>query len=98
MDATNLALIIVVVVAALIIGGLLGMVFGRRQRTKRLQEKFGSEYDHTLGEVGDKRQAEHELQSRLEHVKTLEIHPLSAEEVNRFTSEWQATQASFVDE
>ena len=74
------------------------MVFGRRQRTKKLQEKFGPEYDHTIQELGDQRQAEHELAARLEHVKKLDIRPLSAEEIDRFTSEWQKTQAAFVDE
>jgi len=63
--------------------------YWRRQRTKKLQEKFGPEYDHTIQELGDQRQAEHELAARLEHVKKLDIRPLSAEEIDRFTSEWQ---------
>src|SRR6266496_2656162 len=36
--------------------------------------------------------------SRLQRTKRLQIHPLSAEEINRFTQEWQNTQAEFVDE
>ena len=98
MDTTTIILIAVAVTIALIVGGLLGMVLGRRQRTKRLQEKFGPEYERTINELGDQRQAEHELAARLDHVKALEIHPLSAEEIDRFTSEWQETQAAFVDE
>jgi hypothetical protein len=98
MDTTTITLIVVAVAIALIVGGLFGMVFGRRQRTKKLQEKFGPEYDHTIQELGDQRQAEHELAARLEHVKKLDIRPLSAEEIDRFTSEWQKTQATFVDE
>ena len=98
MDTTTITLIGLVIIAALIVGGVLGIILGRRQRTKRLQEKFGPEYEHTMNEVGDKRQAEHELQARLDHVKTLEIRPLSAEEIDRFTTEWQATQADFVDD
>jgi len=98
MDTTTITLIVVAVAIALIVGGLFGMVFGRRQRTKKLQEKFGPEYDHTIQELGDQRQAEHELAARLEHVKKLDIRPLSAEEIDRFTSEWQKTQAAFVDE
>jgi hypothetical protein len=98
MDTTTMTLIVVAVAIALIVGGLFGVALGRRQRTKRLQEKFGPEYERTINELGDQRQAEHELAARLDHVKALEIRPLSAEEIDRFTSEWQETQAAFVDE
>jgi len=96
MDTTSI-LLIVLVITALTVVGLLGVVFGR-QRTKRLQEKFGPEYERTIHEVGDQRRAEHELKARLEHVKALEIHPLSVEEIDLYTARWQATQMEFVDE
>ena len=95
---TNTMTIVLAVIIALIIGGLIGMAFTRRQRTRRLQERFGPEYEHTLHELGDKRQTEHELEARIDHVKALEIRPLSAEEVDRYTTEWRATQSEFVDE
>ena len=98
MDITNVTVIGLAVVVALIVGALIGTMVGRRQRTKRLQDRFGPEYDHTVNELGDKRRAEQELETRLDHVKKLEIRPLSAEEIDRFTSDWQATQAEFVDE
>jgi len=98
MDTTNTITIIIAVIVLLILGGLLGVVFTRRQRTKRLQERFGPEYDRTVREVGDQRRAEEELEARLDHVQALEIRPLSAEETDRFTREWQLTQAEFVDE
>ncbi len=98
MDTTNTITIVVAIILLLVIGGLLGVLFTRRQRTKRLQERFGPEYDRTVGEVGDQRRAEDELEARLNHVKALEIHPLSAEETERFTREWQFAQAEFVDE
>lgn len=98
MDTTNTITIVIAVVVLLVIGGLLGMAFTRRQRTRRLQERFGAEYDRTVNEVGDRRQAEDELEARLDHVKSLEIRPLSAEETERFSREWQLAQAEFVDE
>ncbi|HEX6268808.1 MAG TPA: hypothetical protein VFZ43_01120 [Anaerolineales bacterium] len=98
MDTANIITIVIAVVVLLVIGGLLGMVFTRRQRTQRLQERFGAEYDRTVNEIGDRRQAEDELEARLDHVKALEIRPLSAEETERFTREWQSAQAEFVDE
>jgi len=98
MDTTNTITIVIAIILVLVIGGLLGTLFTRRQRTKRLQERFGPEYDRTLREVGDERRAEEELEARLNHVKALEIRPLSAEETDRFTREWQFAQAEFVDE
>jgi hypothetical protein len=98
MDTTNTITIVIAVVVLLFIGGLLGMAFTRRQRTKRLRERFGPEYERTIQEVGDQRRAEDELEARLDHVKALEIRPLSAEETDRFTREWQFAQAEFVDE
>jgi hypothetical protein len=98
MDTTNVTVIALAVIVALIVGALIGAMVGRRQKTKRLQDRFGPEYDRTVNELGDKRQAEQELETRLDHVKKLEIRPLSAEEIDRFTSNWQATQAEFVDE
>ena len=98
MDTTNTTVIILAVVVAFVIGGMLGMLMNRRQRTKRLQDKFGPEYERTVSEVGDARQAENDLQARLDHVRTLDIRPLSADEIHRFTNDWQITQAEFVDE
>jgi hypothetical protein len=96
MNITPAALLIGVIVL-LVIGIALGMSYGR-QRTKRLQERFGPEYDRTISEVGDQRKAENELAGRLSHVKKLDIRPLSAEETDRFTRDWKMTQAEFVDQ
>jgi hypothetical protein len=98
MDTTTILLIVIPIAIALIVGGFFGVVIVRRQRTKKLQQKFGPEYEHTLSELGDQRQAEHELAARLDHVKALDIRPLTLAEVDGFTSQWRATQAAFVDE
>lgn len=98
MDLTNSTTIIIVAVLALILGGLLGMAITRTRRTTRLKEQFGPEYERTLEQAGDKRHAEQELEERIEHVNRLNIRPLSAEDVNRYSLEWQETQREFVDE
>ena len=97
MDTTNITTIIIVAVIALVIGALLMMAFSRLQRTRRLKERFGPEYDRTLDRLGDKRQVETELETRLAHVQNLNIRSLSADEINRFALDWQATQTDFVD-
>ena len=93
----NTTTMILVAVAVLIILGLLAMAFTRFQRSRRLRERFGPEYERIVGETGDRRKAESELEARLAHVENLNIRPLSAEEANRFSLEWQATQTEFVD-
>jgi len=98
MDITNTTQLVLVAVIFLILGGIFGMALMRVQRTKRLKERFGPEYERAVNEIGDKRQAENELDSRLAHVNTLDIRPLTAEEVNRYALEWQKTQTEFVDE
>ena len=97
MEINSTTMLVLVVIGVLVVLGLIGAVVSRMQRTRRLQERFGPEYDRTINEVGDKRQAERELENRLEHVKKLDIRPLSADEMDRFTAEWQVTQAEFVD-
>jgi len=97
MDSTALIWIALAVILVLIAGGSL-MVTGRRQRTKKLQDKFGPEYQHIMNELGDQRQAEHKLAARLKHVESLEIRPLLVEEIISFRSDWRMTQVEFVDE
>ena len=97
MDLSNPTTLILVAVVFLVLGGLLAMAVIRLQRTRRLRDRFGPEYEHTMKQVGDKRQAEEELEGRLAHVQNLNIRALGADEVNRFALEWKAIQTEFVD-
>ena len=97
MDSNTTTMILVAIVF-LVVGGLLAMAVMRLQRTRRLRERFGPEYERLVNEAGDKQKAESELEARLAHVEALNIRSLTAEEVNRFSLEWQATQTEFVDE
>ena len=98
MDLTNTTQLILVAVIFLVIGVVVASAVMRAQRTKRLKERFGPEYDKAVSELGDKRQAEDDLEARVAHVNTLNIRALTAEEVNRYALEWQKTQTEFVDE
>lgn len=98
MDLSNPTTLVLIVIVVLVLGGLLFMAFTRLQRSRRLRDRFGPEYERIVNEAGDKRKAEAELESRLAHVESLNIRPLPAEEVNRFALEWQAIQTEFVDE
>jgi hypothetical protein len=98
MDITNPTVVILGAVVLLILVVLIGMAMARQRRTKRLQEQFGPEYERTLKKLGDKREAESDLEERIAHVNTLNIRPLTAEEVNRYALAWQDVQREFVDE
>jgi hypothetical protein len=94
---TSTTTIILVAVVFLVIGVAVAMAFNRIQRTRRLKERFGPEYERMINEAGDKSQAERELDARLARVENLNIRSLTAEETKRFTREWELTQAEFVD-
>jgi hypothetical protein len=95
----NITLLVIGVVLVLVIlGAILGVIFSRRQRSKKFQNKFGSEYDHTVKTMGNEKKAQAELGERQKHVDTLNIRPLSISERERYQAEWTAIQAKFVDQ
>lgn len=88
-----------VVLVVLAIGlGVLGWTIWQRQRTDRLKERFGPEYDRTVAEADERRDAEKELLDREKRHETLDIRPLSAESRDRLREEWQRVQTKFVDD
>jgi len=90
--------IVSVVLLLLVTVAIMAPMFSRRKRTERLQEKFGAEYDHTVRALRDEKKANRELEGRQKHVASLDIHPLSAIEVDRHTADWNAVQSKFVDD
>lgn len=83
----------------LLIGGVVvWMLISRRQRSERLQDDFGPEYERTVQSLGDERKAQTELVERQKHVNDLDIRPLSDVERKRYLVDWTAVQSKFVDE
>ena len=87
-----LAFPIVIALAVVAVLALIALIMLQRQRSQKLREHFGPEYEHVVNEYGDKRRAEAELAAREKRVKQLDIHPLTPEERDRFASDWQAAQ------
>jgi hypothetical protein len=81
----------VIVVAVLVIG----MTAIRRRR--RLQQRFGPEYDRLAGERDSKRKAESELAGRERRVHGLDIQPLTDSARAAYSLQWAAIQEKFVD-
>lgn len=93
MDTWVWILLLVAVVVVVV-----GALFVQQQKTRRLQANFGSEYDRSVHQLGDRRNAEAELERRRERVAHLDIRPLSREDQTRFADAWRSIQAHFVDD
>lgn len=91
-------IIVAVVLVVVIMGAVLWPIIARRKRSERLQGQFGSEYDHTVQVLGDEKKAQTELEKRQDHVKALDIRPLTVIEHKRYLAGWAAVQSKFVDE
>ena len=88
---------LLIVIAAAIVILLLVYVFMRRRRTQALRDSFGDEYDRTVDARGGRGKAEADLIERKERVAKLDIRPLTIAERDRYTTDWTATKALFVD-
>jgi ABC-type nickel/cobalt efflux system permease component RcnA len=91
---TNMMLIALAVVVLIAIAFWMVM---RKQRTDHLARRFGPEYDRTVNEMGSRDKAEAELLARKKRVDELDIVPLSPADAQRFSQDWRALQARFVD-
>ena len=90
-------IVILTVVILLVIGAVLAYVFYFRQRTRRLKDDFGREYDRTVGEVGNRKKAEERLEDRQERIESVQIRELHSDEREQFLEKWKMLQTSFVD-
>jgi FtsZ-interacting cell division protein ZipA len=90
--------LLVAILVVIILLALLAFFAGRQRRSRKLQDKFGPEYDRTVEQAGDRRSAEAELVQRAERRAELNIVPLEPEARTRYMEAWRNTQAQFVDE
>jgi hypothetical protein len=96
----NTAYIVIaaVLIAVVIAVAIVAPMIIRRKRSERLHDHFGTEYDRTVATMGDVKKAHTELEGRKSHVESLDIHPLSATERERYLADWSRVQSKFVDE
>jgi hypothetical protein len=93
--ATWLWIVIVIVVVLI---ALAAAMAARRRRTMALRERFGPEYERTVGAREGQRAAEAELRGRERERARLDIKPLSEAARVRYTEEWHVIQQNFVDQ
>lgn len=97
MEPTVIVLIVVVVVLLVALAAA-GVLLARRRRSEQLQERYGAEYDRTLAQTGDPREAEARLVEREERHRSLDVRDLRPEEREHFSASWVAVQRGFVDD
>jgi hypothetical protein len=69
----------------------------KKKQSSRLKERFGSEYDRSVDDLGSRKKAETELKAREQRVESLDILPLTPSEAARSSQAWSALQGRFVD-
>lgn len=88
-----------VIGAIVVIAIIVAIAFASgRARSRRLQQRFGPEYERTIRATGDRTAAERELQARENRVRRMHIEELPAGARERYTEEWRTVQTRFVDE
>jgi hypothetical protein len=88
---------ILIVIGAVALVALIAWTVFSRQRSARLRQQFGPEYERTLTERGDRRQAESDLAARRKRRAELDLRPLDASARRRYVEGWRDVQVRFVD-
>lgn len=96
MDTITIVVVVVIVVLAAV--AVAGFVLVKRRRSTQLQQRFGSEYERTVDEAGDRSTAEKDLKQREKRRSQFEVTPLSSASADRYRDEWKNIQQRFVDE
>jgi len=93
---SGLVWVLIVLVAVVIVGFVVWRALAT-QKTRRLRDRFGPEYDRAAESAGGKRDAEAELAAREERREQLNIRPLPSDARRRYAEQWQSVQTQFVD-
>jgi hypothetical protein len=90
-------LAIVIVVAVLVVAAI-AFAIVRSSRRRKLRDRFGPEYDHTVENADSRRDAERDLRARAAQRDEVDIHELTPAAAARYQEQWQLVQQQFVDE
>jgi hypothetical protein len=95
---STLTLVITIGVILIGIVGIAAALFLKKQKTERLQTRFGPEYARAVEESGGRRKAEAGLERREKRVEGFAIRPLATSDRERYVTSWRKVQAEFVDD
>jgi hypothetical protein len=94
MSTENIILIIVAIVAV----AFAAWALLQREKTRKLKNQFGPEYDRVLEQEKNSRHAEALLEERQKRVQKYQIRPLTREECDMYSAKWRTVQEHFVDD
>ena len=97
MDQRQVVIVIAIVIALIVIAAI-AYFASRKQRSKKLREHFGPEYDRVVRQEGDTRKAEGVLEFREKRREKFKIRPLPEADRSSFAVRWKEVQARFVDD
>ena len=86
------------IVVALVVIALILVAAWIASRRRRLQSRFGPEYQRVAEQTGSKWRADSELAARQQRRQKLDIRPLPPESRQRSALGWRQVQADFVDQ
>src|SRR5579884_39518 len=88
------------IIAAIVIIAIIvvAIIFSGRARSRRLQRRFGPEYDRAVQTSGDRAAAERDVAQRGARVRRFHIEERPAGARERYTEEWRTVQTRFVDQ
>jgi hypothetical protein len=87
------------IVVAIIVIAIIVIAFAwMGMRRRRLQSRFGPEYERVASETGSKWRADSELAARQQRRQNLNIRPLAPAQREQYSRQWQQLQADFVDQ
>ena len=97
---SNITLIIVIVIAVVVVVAIavVGYQMARKRRTAQLREQYGPEYDRSVDQAENQREAESELRDRAKRHEKLELRSLDSSERDDFEQRWSDVQGQFVDD
>lgn len=90
--------IVIALLFGILLGGVAIYIIQQNNRTRRLKQVFGTEYERLVAETGNRSRAEALLSGRQKRVHQLQIRELNPAERAGFHEEWREVQVQFVDD